>query len=91
MLPLLAPEVGWPRLNHDPLHVTDAAQFSVPPPVLLTATAWLAGLLPPCVAVKLNDVGLNPIVAGGAVTVNVTAMLCGVFVAPGAETWMLQL
>jgi hypothetical protein len=91
MLPLLAPEVGALRLNHPPLQVTDADQFRVPPPVLAMVTVWLGGLLPPCAAVKPNEVELNPIVGGGALTVSVTDMLCGVLVAPVADTWMLQL
>jgi hypothetical protein len=91
MVPLLAPEVGELRLNHDPLQLTDADQFRVPPPVLLTVTVLLAGLLPPCTAVKVNDMGLNPIAGDGGFTVSVTATVCGVLVAPAAETWMLQL
>ena len=33
--------------------------MSVPTPVLLTATVWLAGLVPPCTALKDNELGLR--------------------------------
>ncbi len=39
-----------------------AVQLSVPPPVLVMLSVWLAGLLPPAVAVKLRLVGLTPMV-----------------------------
>jgi len=77
ILPLLAPEVGVTRLNHVPLQVTDADQFRVPPPVLLTVTVWLGGLLAPCTAVKVSDVGLNPMVEATTFTVSVTDAVCG--------------
>lgn len=43
----------------------------------------MAGLLPPCWAVNERLLGLAPI-AGVAVTVKLTGMSCGVFVAPEA-------
>src|SRR5262249_29089408 len=45
-----------------------AVKLRVPPPVLVTLIVWLAGLLPPAVAVKLRLVGLTPMVGcvGGA-------------------------
>jgi hypothetical protein len=71
IVPLFTPELVPPRLSHAPPLVTVADQFSVPRPVLLTVTVWLGGLLPPCVAVKLSELELNPI-DGAAVTANVT-------------------
>jgi hypothetical protein len=65
MLPPLVPVPEVVRPNHDPLQFTDADQFRLPPPVLLTVMFWLAGLLPPCTAVKVIDVGLNPMVGDG--------------------------
>src|SRR6266849_4612256 len=84
IVPLLAPEVVPLKLRNGPA-VTAADQFNVPPPVLLTATVWLAGLLPPCVAVKDNEVGFSPM-TGDGFTVRVTAMFCGVLEAPAAVT-----
>ena len=39
-----------------------AVKLSVPAPVLLMLIVWLAGLLPPAVAVKLRLAGLTPMV-----------------------------
>ena len=63
-----------------------AVQLKVPPPVLLTFSVWVVGLLPPCWAVKVRLVGLAPIAGGtgAAVTVNVTGMVT--VVAPVAVT-----
>jgi hypothetical protein len=58
MVPLLVPEVVPLKLRKVPL-VTEADQLSVPPPALLIPTVWLAGLLPPCTAVKDSEVGLT--------------------------------
>ena len=54
--------------------LSPAVQLKVPPPVLLTLKAWLAGLPPPCCAVKVRLVGLAPMAGGtgAAVTVKVT-------------------
>ena len=63
----------------------DAFQLNVPVPVLLILTVWLEGLVPPCVAKKVRLVGVRPMVGtNGAVSVNVTMTVCGVFVAPVA-------
>jgi hypothetical protein len=60
IVPLLVPEVVPFRLSKpDPL-VIAADQLSVPAPVLLIPTVWLAGLLPPSTAVKDSEVGLSP-------------------------------
>ena len=73
-------------LSQDALSVT--LQESVPPPVLLTVTVWLAGLLPPAVPEKARLVGLRPIAGGtGAVlTVRLTGIVCGLLLALGSET-----
>jgi hypothetical protein len=66
-VPLLVPEAG---LTANQLWLSLALQVSVPPPVLLMLRVWLAGLLPPWVAVKERLVGLAPIagaVGGGGV------------------------
>jgi hypothetical protein len=70
-MPLSVPEVG---LNLNQVELSLAAQLSVPPPVLLIFKVWVAGLTPPCVAMKERFVGLVPMAGGtGAVeTMNVT-------------------
>jgi hypothetical protein len=72
MVPLFTPEVVPLRLSHAPPVVTALDQLSVPPPELLTVTAWLEGLLPPCVAVKFRKLVVNPIEGSGGATANVT-------------------
>ena len=67
IVPLLAPEVVPLKLRNAPL-VTKADQFSAPPPALLIPTVWLAGLLPPCTAVKDSEAGFNPMAGGAGVT-----------------------
>jgi hypothetical protein len=69
--PLPVPEA---RLSVNQAALSLAVQLSVPPPVLLMLKVWVAGLAPPCVAVKERFVGLTPMAGGtGAVaTVNVT-------------------
>ena len=64
MVPLPFPEAGE-SVNQAALSLAD--QVSVPPPVLLMLSACVAGLLPPCVAVKERLVGLAPMAgtAGG--------------------------
>jgi hypothetical protein len=86
-VPLSVPEVGL-RLSHEALSL--ALQFNVPPPVFETEMFWLAGLVPPCVAVKDRVVGPNPITGGGGLTVKVTGIV-GEFVAPVPETVMVAL
>jgi len=66
-------------------------QVKTPLPELEIATACPAGSLPPCVAEKERLAGLKLIAAFDIIdvdaeTVNVTGMVCGVFVAPVAET-----
>lgn len=57
----------------------------VPAPVLLMASVWAVGLLPPCTALNERFVVLSPMVGvGAAVTDSVTGTDCGVFVAPVA-------
>ena len=69
--PLSVPEVRF-SLNQGTSSL--AVQLSEPPPELLILKFWVAGLLPPCVAVKERLVGLAPMAGGtGAVAmVNVT-------------------
>ena len=52
--PLPVPDAGL-GVNHVASSLT--VQLSVPPPVLEMVSAWLAGFVPPCVAV-------NPMLAG---------------------------
>ena len=69
--PFPVPEAG---LSVNQAALSLALQLKVPPPVLLMLTVWVAGLAPPCVAVKAKLAGLA-LMAGGteaAVTVNVT-------------------
>jgi hypothetical protein len=69
--PFPVPEAG---LSDNQVLLSLALQLKVPPPVLLMLTVWVAGLAPPCVAVKAKLAGLVPIAGdrGVAVTVNVT-------------------
>ena len=70
----------------DPLPLPDnglrvsqvALLWAVQLPFELTVTAWLAGFVPPCMPVSVNDVGLTERVGEGAVTVKVTGMETGV-------------
>ena len=78
-VPLPVPEAG---LTVNQGVVSLALQLKEPPPVLLRLTVCVAGLLPPCCAVKERLVGLAPI-TGAAVTVKVTGTVTGV--APVAE------
>lgn len=55
MVPLPEPDVGV-RVNHDVLLLAVQLPFDV------TATDWLAGLVPPCTPEKLNEDGLSVIV-----------------------------
>jgi hypothetical protein len=94
LAPLTLPEgAAGTKLRNDPPNVTDADQLNVLPagPVSEIVTVWSAGLDPPCTAVKVSDVGDNPIVGAGGVTVKVTGMSCGVFVAPVAVTRIVPL
>ena len=63
-----------------------AVQPSVPPPELLMLRLCPAGLAPPCWPVKLKLAALRPITGGIDVTVRLTATVCGVLLAPGADT-----
>jgi hypothetical protein len=67
-VPLPVPDVGL-RVNQGTFSLTD--QVRVPPPVLLILTVWLAGLVPPRVAVKAIVVGLAPMVGGTEAAVTV--------------------
>jgi hypothetical protein len=64
--PFPVPDVG---LSVNQVALSLAVQMSVPVPVLLMLKVWLAGLAPPCVAVKERLVGLTPMTGsttGGA-------------------------
>jgi hypothetical protein len=63
--PLLAAEVV-PTRSSDPL-VTEADQFSVPPPLFETLIVWLRGPPPPATAENDNDVGFTLIVGVWAI------------------------
>ena len=76
------------RESHEASSEADHAR--VPPPVLVMETFCEDGLELPCTAVKLNEVGLNPI-AGGGLTVRVTEMLRGLLLAPVALTVIVPL
>ena len=55
----------------------------VPPPLLVMATLWLAGLVPPCVAAKVRLLA-DKAMPGGSVdgaTVKVTDTICGLLLA----------
>src|SRR5262245_22433516 len=79
MVPALPlPELG---LSVSQVALSLAVQARVPPPVLLRAMVWVAGLPPPWVAVNEMLVGFAPI-AGAAVTVRVTGT--DTVVVPGA-------
>jgi hypothetical protein len=50
-------------------------------------SVWALGLLPPCIDVKAKFVALRPIVGvGAAVTESMTAIDCGVLLAPVAAS-----
>ena len=64
--PFPVPEAGV-SVNQAALSL--AVQLRVPVPVLLMLKVWVAGLAPPCVAVKERFVGLTPMdgsTTGGA-------------------------
>ena len=75
-VPLPVPDAGE-SVNHAALSL--AVQLSVPPPVLLMLTVWVAGLMPPWVAAKEKLVGLAPMAGGTGtvVTVNETGTMTG--------------
>jgi hypothetical protein len=54
----------------------------------LTVSDWLAGLAPPAVAEKLRLAGVTESTGAGGPTVNVTGIVLGEPVAPGAVTVM---
>ena len=64
------------------------AQQPPPPPTgaPFDAAKVPAGLAPPCWPVKLKLAALKPITGGIDVTVRLTAIVCGVLLAPGADT-----
>ena len=70
-VPLRVPEAGL-TVNQEVVSLAD--QVKVPPPMLLIVRACVAGLPPPCWAVKERLVGLAPMAGGtgAAVTVNDT-------------------
>jgi hypothetical protein len=80
-LPVTAPTVSVPLFVPDAgdtvSHVwfPDAVQFSVPPPLLLTATVCVGGLAPPAVAANVSGV-VTTLSVGAAVTLNVTPTVC---------------
>ena len=83
IVPLPVPEAGETE-SHEALSL--AVQLRVPPPVLLSVRVCVAGLLPPCCAVKVRLVGLVPI-AGGDGAGGVLDDFWGVrsWVSPGIE------
>ena len=87
MVPLFVPEAS--ALIQPELSVDD--QETVPPPVLETVMYWVAGFVPPCIAVKERPVGFTPmtgVVAEVVVEpelVMVTVIGTVVVVAPVAE------
>ena len=69
------------------LALSDAVQSIEPPPVLLTDKVLAAGLAPPCVALNDRLAGVTDSAGGvGGSTVNVTGIVFGEPVAPGAVT-----
>jgi hypothetical protein len=60
--------------------------LKVPPPLFVTAIAWLGGFAAPWVAPKLTLVDANAIAGACASTVKVTVTDRGLFVAAGAAT-----
>lgn len=64
--------------------VSLACQVRVPPPVLLMLRVCVAGLLPPCVAVKEKFVGLAPMAGGTGAAVMMKETGTVTVVAPGA-------
>ena len=80
-VPLPVPEAGL-TVSHVALSV--AVQERVPPPVLLMLSVWVAGLLPPCWAVKDKLSGLAPMAGGTGAAVTVKDTGTETEVAPGA-------
>ncbi len=74
-VPLPVPDVGDSE-SHDALSLADQAR--VPPPVLPMLTIWVAGLPPPCWAVKDRLLGLAPIAGGAAAGGAVVVVVVGV-------------
>ena len=73
------------------LALSPAVQVRVPDPVLETMKDWAAGLAPPAVPEKARLLTLSPITGvavEAAVMVRDTGMICGLFVAPDADTVM---
>src|SRR5262245_1207530 len=68
-------------LSHVAASGTDADQFTVPPPALLTVTFWNTGFGPTSGALKVRSVKLRPIL-GVLLTFNVTSITRGEFDAP---------
>jgi hypothetical protein len=71
-VPLFVPE-GGDTVSH--VWLLDVVQFSVPLPLLLTATVCVAGLAPPAGAANVKGV-VTTLRVGGAATLNVTATVC---------------
>lgn len=79
---VVVPETAF-RVSHVALSLTD--QDSVPLPVFVTFTVFAVGLPAPWMAVNERLAGLSPMVGFcTALTVRVTDMVLGVFVAPPA-------
>jgi hypothetical protein len=81
-VPALLPEAG-DTVSHAALLL--AVHASVPPPVFETPTVFAAGFDPPAVPENQSDAEDN-VSAGGAATLNVTLIVLGEPVAPGAVT-----
>src|SRR5690242_7123637 len=87
-VPELAPLAG---VTESHVWLSDAVQFSMPPPVLLTVAVCAAGLEPLVVAVNERPEVETVKTGGGAATVKVTAIVFGDPVASGAVTVMTPL
>jgi hypothetical protein len=91
MVPVLVPEVTPTRLRKLPTLEVLATQLRVPEPALVMVHVWFGGGLPPKGAMNVKEAQLTAITGGGVLTVSVTAMFCGLFETPLAETCMLPL
>lgn len=89
-VPALIPEEGVTVSQLPPKEVLGVAvQLSVPAPELEMLTVWLAGLAPPCDAVKVSEVALSAILGGAAVMTSVTVMICEGTSRIYVPTWMV--
>ena len=91
-VPVFVPETEAAPLTFNQGIFEAVVQVSVPVPVFVIVSGWLAGAAPFCTAEKVRAVEFSPIVGiGAAVTVKVTEIFWGVFVAPDAVTVSMPL